>query len=654
MLVALLIIVVGGYWTFQGRRNQVSQPADVSQDLTSTEEEWKISPESVGFEGTVQVESDTGFEGFTVPGQIHFPDDSDPESVELIVRILPLSTDWIDQLKAEASGGNLDEVATRYVRSDTWSQDPLRKVLVTDSQGRFSISNAPPGLYRAEIRGDEWLGSTQGSLVQRPGDVTELEVDARPSARLVGRVVDSNGEPVSGVSIRSLRSSQTVRTDENGEFVFGPISPGEPVDYLQLENEAVESRSLSLSSFDPGEVREKTFEITRARELTVQVRTESGQPVQQGSVLLRRVDDKQLRPGQGELREGMRTQSVDSEGTVLFAGLRPGRVQVNLHHPRLMAEWTSANLDRTQNEVRLTALRGHELTVEIQDESTGEPIRDLLPRIVVFDQQGNLLRPGLRGHRREGGTFNAVLHPQFSEGVMRLDGERRGYEPRTLRFDRGDLNRIKVSLAVAEQNRGDKPPAFQKLRLSESRNSEDVESLDLFFVDRRSGEIVQTRTGSHSILEESIPLPTGEFIVYGRAQLSRGRQRIVGQKLAVESDHPDSKPIMLEEPARVIGEIQGPSDDGSVEGLEVAVDLLGDSNEDVFFARDYPEPLRATPDEDGRFIFESVPVGVPLELHVVTTRRNDLELPPGTIVKRESIGPLSPNERFTLPTLRLP
>lgn len=652
VLVALLIVFVGGYWTFQEPQTGVGPEETPLSDITSTQQEWKISPESVNFDGTVQIEGDAEFQGLNLSGRVQFPEESDPESVELLVRILPLSPKVLDEMENKTSGENIDTVATQYLRSDTISQDPLRKVIVTDPEGAFSISNAPPGLYRAEIQGADWLGSTEGSIVQRPDATSAIEVSARPSARLEGQVVDSSGEPLGDVTVRSLRSDWSVRTDENGEFTFGPISPGEPVNYLQIEQPGLGPESLSLSPFNEGEVREKTFEIIRSRELVVQVRTETGQPVEKGDVLLRRTDDRQLTSGEGELREGMRVRTIDADGTVRFEGLQPGTVEVNLHHPQLMAEWSSVSLEESTQEAQLTGRRGHSFTVEMYDEETEEPVRGLLPRILVFDQQGNLLRPGLRGHERTEGTFRSVLHPDFSEGILRVDGERRGYEQKTIQFDRGDLDRLEVSLNSKGQNTDNETPTFQKFQVPDSLSVEDLDRLELFFVDKDDGGIVQTRSGGASILEEAIPLPRGEFYVYGTAELNRDQKRVIGQNLTVQSDHPDSKPLSFHEPARISGRIQGP--DENRQGLEVAVDLLGNTGGEVYFAPDYPKPLRTTPDEDGRFSFDSVPPGRVLQVHVVTTRENNLELPPGTVVVRGKVEPISPNGRFSLPDLRVP
>jgi hypothetical protein len=76
--------------------------------------------------------------------------------------------------------------------------------------------------------------------------------------------------------------------------------------------------------------------------------------------------------------------------------------------------------------------------------------------------------------------------------------------------------------------------------------------------------------------------------------------------------------------------------------------------DDARFARDYPEPLRTSLADNGEFTFKSLPPGTPLEVHVVTTRRNPLDLPPGIIFVRKTIGALSPAERYSLPAISVP
>lgn len=152
-------------------------------------------------------------------------------------------------------------IAGRVV--DAASGDPVRKATVTvtwqgtprawattqtDGSGRFSVEGLPAGKYdlRANKQG---LGSAiyGANSVRELGDLITLGDGENRSdlllkflrpASISGRVVEPDGDPVTGVMVTLMRSShnlgervlvnyQQTNTNDRGEYKFTPVDPGE-------------------------------------------------------------------------------------------------------------------------------------------------------------------------------------------------------------------------------------------------------------------------------------------------------------------------------------------------------------------------------------------------------------------------------------------
>lgn len=138
---------------------------------------------------------------------------------------------------------------------------PLKKVLLqlvaedqkqgsnytatTDSEGRFDIENVQPGRYRLFL---ERTGFAEVNSRGRKSEGTVVSVEARqpfkdlvlhmlPVAVITGRVVDEDGEPLSGVTVSVQRKrpgksgrregSGAERTNDLGEYRFPGLFPGQ-------------------------------------------------------------------------------------------------------------------------------------------------------------------------------------------------------------------------------------------------------------------------------------------------------------------------------------------------------------------------------------------------------------------------------------------
>ena len=138
---------------------------------------------------------------------------------------------------------------------------PLKKVLLhliaedqkkggnytadTDSEGRFHIEKIQPGRYRLllektgfhqiNLRGRQAEGSV---LSVQPGqENTDLLFQMLPAAVITGKVLDEDGEPLTGYGVSLLRKRpgksrepevvNNERTNDLGEYRFGGLFPGQ-------------------------------------------------------------------------------------------------------------------------------------------------------------------------------------------------------------------------------------------------------------------------------------------------------------------------------------------------------------------------------------------------------------------------------------------
>jgi len=99
-------------------------------------------------------------------------------------------------------------------------------VALTDEEGRYTLAAPGPDTVIAAW-GRGWVppGGPDGviSLRLEDGEEKTLDLSVVPAARLSGRVVDENGEPVAGASISLMASP--FRSDALNVFIMGSVGP---------------------------------------------------------------------------------------------------------------------------------------------------------------------------------------------------------------------------------------------------------------------------------------------------------------------------------------------------------------------------------------------------------------------------------------------
>ena len=118
---------------------------------------------------------------------------------------------------------------------------------ISDASGRFSMNNIAPGSYRLMAERTAYVRTEYGSRHPgRPGSVLtvspgqalkDVAVRMQPHAVIAGRVLDEDGEPLSGVQVQAMSQSymqgrkqlvpsSTGSTNDLGEYRIFGLAPG--------------------------------------------------------------------------------------------------------------------------------------------------------------------------------------------------------------------------------------------------------------------------------------------------------------------------------------------------------------------------------------------------------------------------------------------
>ena len=218
----------------------------------------------------------------------------------------------------------------------------------TDDEGRYTMANMRPGAYfmmAADLEDESlftgdimtMLGSSRITTTYvKDGEITELNI-VDPSAggcRLEGKLL-ANGVPVPGANLMLMSAEgsllnlnlgfSTARTDEDGEFLFKSLAPGEY--RVQVESE-VWRGALPMEVWEVPE----DYQVLEVPSSGVRGRVVSGQdgaPVPEASVVL--ISDEPSPGGLAAMFGGgaeRKWEQADESGYYAFEGVSPGRYHV--------------------------------------------------------------------------------------------------------------------------------------------------------------------------------------------------------------------------------------------------------------------------------------------------------------------------------------
>lgn len=338
-----------------------------------------------------------------------------------------LQTPARDQAKPRAGTG---VIRGRVVRADTG--EPLRRaqvrvedrtardlsgteVTITDAQGRYELTQLPPGQYHLKASRGGYVDLEYGQrhpfergrpIELADGAVLEkIDFALPPGAVVTGRVVDELGEPFARVSVslsrrrydngtRRLVSENGASTDDRGEFRIFGVAPG---DYLivatfQTLNLGSRDRMRYVPTYYPGtaiateaqrvtiaaaqDVTGLTIPLVRSATATVRgvVRSAGDTPIGPFTLVI-------ARDVTGGLDAGMSDGAAAPDGSFSIAGLLPGTYLLEAHSMMGGREFASKEIAVEGTDVSgvtLTLSKGATARGRITFD-TGSPPADLRP-----------------------------------------------------------------------------------------------------------------------------------------------------------------------------------------------------------------------------------------------------------------------------------
>lgn len=173
------------------------------------------------------------------------------------VHLLPMGDDASTQLQSQAGAG------PRGMGVQFGSGQRGGRAIATDAAGKFRFENVTPGNYRVTYQRTGFMlprqtGTAARNMMIRVGSgetVPNLRYSLMPQAVLSGRVIDEDGEPIQGVSVRATSGSQrrgrrdfrgmrSNSTDDRGQFRIPEVAPGKVL--LSFEPRSFMGESLPL------------------------------------------------------------------------------------------------------------------------------------------------------------------------------------------------------------------------------------------------------------------------------------------------------------------------------------------------------------------------------------------------------------------------
>ena len=104
---------------------------------------------------------------------------------------------------------------------------------LTNAEGKFSITAVPPGNYGSSVDKSGYqsaanqYGGPASQIKLGPGDKKEgVALKLMPGGSIAGRVLDADGEPVEGASVKTSANGVGATTDQKGQFRIGGLRPG--------------------------------------------------------------------------------------------------------------------------------------------------------------------------------------------------------------------------------------------------------------------------------------------------------------------------------------------------------------------------------------------------------------------------------------------
>ena len=181
-----------------------------------------------------------------------------PNGGKIIKDIIARGGDLLGRVVSKSGGAPITKGDVTLLRADPDAENGFAFVGRADLKpdGTFFIPNVPEGSYMVSISGEGHGQKTLNDVRIDPGRATDLgTIEMVPGGRVVGRVLDSQGQPVEGahLALLSPESHQPVGawafpTNEFGAFEFASVPEGTWLIVASKPGYEFESATVTVSA----------------------------------------------------------------------------------------------------------------------------------------------------------------------------------------------------------------------------------------------------------------------------------------------------------------------------------------------------------------------------------------------------------------------
>src|SRR3954454_2660 len=276
----------------------------------------------------------------------------------------------------------------------------------SDAEGRFTISNLPPGEYHVLVSRVGYLSQGYGAPVPQvvgpPVSVSagetlhDVTVKLTPQSLLYGKVVDEDGDAAPGAQVQVLRVSfaggkrhlvqaADGQAQDDGSFVIGYLNPGRYFLSAGIRNmDAPPGRERPITTYYPsatGETSAAPVEVAAGAEVR-------GLAIRLRKARVYSIRGRTVPPARTTLQLENRSVSPGNDGRFEFDGVLPGayHIRTNGALSELVGHATVSVTDSDLEDVTVTLGEGASVTGLVKGADSG--------RIVIGEQYADIKPDG--------------------------------------------------------------------------------------------------------------------------------------------------------------------------------------------------------------------------------------------------------------------
>lgn len=248
----------------------------------------------------------------------------------------------------------------------------------TNSTGQFSIDNIgghkDAALLWVDAKG--YGRKMIQIMISNTEPKTQVNVEMRPGATVIGKVVNPEGKPIPDVEVSIIYDSFTMRranTDQTGTYRLEDIEPRQSEQSLRVEHSDFISNYISISGDKSGIINAPDIKMERGIIIQGTVADENNNPVQNAFVTLAYASGQEGR------------DTTDEKGLFSIKSPVQDSAMVIVDSPQFSPAYTNIEIDPNggQNTASFILKNGKILTGNVIDED-GNPIKDVEIRLQTF------------------------------------------------------------------------------------------------------------------------------------------------------------------------------------------------------------------------------------------------------------------------------